>query len=108
MTVTRIVATREAVRSEEHTSELQSRQYLVCRPPRPTLFPYNDALPIYGCGRHGRDFAPGIDAPPEPAQHEDESGSGSYGDQELPCSGDRIHVIGCDRGDDRDENCRYT
>src|SRR5947209_7268779 len=27
-------------RSEEHTSELQSRQYLVCRPPIPTLFPY--------------------------------------------------------------------
>src|ERR1035437_8820048 len=36
------------LRSEEHTSELQSRQYLVCRllfimirrPPRSTLFPY--------------------------------------------------------------------
>src|SRR5687768_14203992 len=27
-------------RSEEHTSELQSRLHLVCRPPRPTLFPY--------------------------------------------------------------------
>src|SRR5690606_21842100 len=27
-------------RSEEHTSELQSRENLVCRPPRPTLFPY--------------------------------------------------------------------
>src|SRR5581483_2804830 len=27
-------------RSEEHTSELQSRQYLVCRPPISTLFPY--------------------------------------------------------------------
>src|ERR1035437_4931756 len=35
-----------ARRSEEHTSELQSRQYLVCRPPRSTLFPYTDALPI--------------------------------------------------------------
>src|SRR5581483_6737814 len=38
-------------RSEEHTSELQSRQYLVCvvllrRPPRSTLFPYTNALPI--------------------------------------------------------------
>src|SRR5437762_2634835 len=27
-------------RSEEHTSELQSPMYLVCRPPSPTLFPY--------------------------------------------------------------------
>src|SRR5947209_1034648 len=27
-------------RSEEHTSELQSRQYLVCRPCISTLFPY--------------------------------------------------------------------
>src|SRR6266508_3127532 len=27
-------------RSEEHTSELQSRGHLVCRPPRSTLFPY--------------------------------------------------------------------
>src|SRR5690242_18439216 len=27
-------------RSEEHTSELQSHVNLVCRPPRPTLFPY--------------------------------------------------------------------
>src|SRR5947209_5167251 len=27
------------VRSEEHTSELQSRQYLVCRLPKSTLFP---------------------------------------------------------------------
>src|SRR5436309_2702108 len=27
-------------RSEEHTSELQSRENLVCRPPLPTLFPY--------------------------------------------------------------------
>src|SRR5690348_2411575 len=27
-------------RSEEHTSELQSPVHLVCRPPRPTLFPY--------------------------------------------------------------------
>src|SRR5436309_1342897 len=27
-------------RSEEHTSELQSRENLVCRPPTPTLFPY--------------------------------------------------------------------
>src|SRR5690606_23217651 len=27
-------------RSEEHTSELQSRENLVCRPPRSTLFPY--------------------------------------------------------------------
>src|SRR5437762_1311411 len=27
-------------RSEEHTSELQSPMYLVCRPPRSTLFPY--------------------------------------------------------------------
>src|SRR5690625_57121 len=27
-------------RSEEHTSELQSRGHLVCRPPPPTLFPY--------------------------------------------------------------------
>src|SRR5947209_3364495 len=27
-------------RSEEHTSELQSRQYLVCRPPQSILFPY--------------------------------------------------------------------
>src|SRR5947209_3985557 len=36
---------RGELRSEEHTSELQSRQYLVCRlllprPPRSTLFPY--------------------------------------------------------------------
>src|SRR5438445_282149 len=29
-----------AKRSEEHTSELQSRQYLVCRPPSTPLFPY--------------------------------------------------------------------
>src|SRR3712207_7537661 len=28
----RVAAQRAAVRSEEHTSELQSRQYLVCRP----------------------------------------------------------------------------
>src|SRR5947209_250194 len=27
-------------RSEEHTSELQSRQYLVCRPPLSPFFPY--------------------------------------------------------------------
>src|SRR4249920_1243558 len=27
-------------RSEEHTSELQSRPHLVCRPPRSPLFPY--------------------------------------------------------------------
>src|SRR5690606_38199882 len=27
-------------RSEEHTSELQSRENLVCRLPRPPLFPY--------------------------------------------------------------------
>src|SRR5205809_258466 len=27
-------------RSEEHTSELQSRLHLVCRPPRSALFPY--------------------------------------------------------------------
>src|SRR5687768_10739736 len=27
-------------RSEEHTSELQSRLHLVCRPPSSTLFPY--------------------------------------------------------------------
>src|SRR5207244_2529998 len=27
-------------RSEEHTSELQSPDHLVCRPPQPTLFPY--------------------------------------------------------------------
>src|SRR5438552_3450396 len=33
----------KAQRSEEHTSELQSPDHLVCRPPRPprsTLFPY--------------------------------------------------------------------
>src|SRR5687768_3129253 len=30
----------DMVRSEEHTSELQSRLHLVCRPPRSTLFPY--------------------------------------------------------------------
>src|ERR1039458_7060154 len=28
------------MRSEEHTSELQSLRHLVCRPPRSTLFPY--------------------------------------------------------------------
>src|SRR5688572_7369441 len=31
---------RHAGRSEEHTSELQLQSNLVCRPPRPTLFPY--------------------------------------------------------------------
>src|SRR5437762_1569154 len=31
---------RQRRRSEEHTSELQSPMYLVCRLPRPTLFPY--------------------------------------------------------------------
>src|SRR5690606_5186520 len=41
-----IVAVMSLLRSEEHTSELQSRENLVCRlllvprPPRPTLFPY--------------------------------------------------------------------
>src|SRR5690554_6250581 len=44
-----LIAARPAAfvqkRSEEHTSELQSRPHLVCRllprpPPRPTLFPY--------------------------------------------------------------------
>src|SRR5436853_48416 len=29
-----------SMRSEEHTSELQSLRHLVCRPPRSTLFPY--------------------------------------------------------------------
>src|SRR5262245_43065187 len=28
------------IRSEEHTSELQSLRHLVCRPPTSTLFPY--------------------------------------------------------------------
>src|SRR5262245_7989428 len=32
--------TSPPVRSEEHTSELQSLRHLVCRPPRATLFPY--------------------------------------------------------------------
>src|SRR5690554_823252 len=31
---------RKNFRSEEHTSELQSRPHLVCRPPKFTLFPY--------------------------------------------------------------------
>src|SRR5947209_8543416 len=42
------------VRSEEHTSELQSRQYLVCRlllPPRSTLFPYTTLFRSTGVGR---------------------------------------------------------
>src|SRR3990172_2074420 len=44
----RVAADRQRRRSEEHTSELQSRLHLVCplfflmirRPPRSTLFPY--------------------------------------------------------------------
>src|SRR5690625_1173365 len=47
-------------RSEEHTSELQSRGHLVCRlllvipPPTPPPSPrsLHDALPIYPCGNH--------------------------------------------------------
>src|SRR5947209_1021200 len=45
---------RSCGRSEEHTSELQSRQYLVCRllePPRSTLFPYTT---LFRSGRGGR------------------------------------------------------
>src|SRR6266436_1040518 len=37
---TSIVSPLALTRSEEHTSELQSRLHLVCRPPRSTLFPY--------------------------------------------------------------------
>src|SRR5947209_243364 len=45
--------TRGEQRSEEHTSELQSRQYLVCRllldtpPPHPSPLSLHDALPIF-------------------------------------------------------------
>src|SRR5438105_371978 len=38
-------------RSEEHTSELQSRVDLVCRPPIPTLFPYTTLFRSPAAGR---------------------------------------------------------
>src|SRR5690606_16300290 len=38
--LTEQLAELDLARSEEHTSELQSRENLVCRPPQPTLFPY--------------------------------------------------------------------
>src|SRR5687768_16514640 len=43
---------RDGHRSEEHTSELQSRLHLVCRPPRSPLFPYTTLFrsgPGAGC-----------------------------------------------------------
>src|SRR5690554_1981136 len=59
------------IRSEEHTSELQSRPHLVCRPPHVPLFPYTplfrscaaargstDAACVTNCSRSVGDCAP--------------------------------------------------
>src|SRR5207244_3181491 len=53
----RAVRERRRRRSEEHTSELQSPDHLVCRHPRSTLFPYTTLFrsrskpfrPVVGC-----------------------------------------------------------
>src|SRR5947199_143584 len=44
--VRRANQTRRRLRSEEHTSELQSLRHLVCRPPEPCTLSLHDALPI--------------------------------------------------------------
>src|SRR5690606_7961920 len=49
-----VVGFVSASRSEEHTSELQSRENLICRPPRSTLFPYTTLFRSHvgtACGR---------------------------------------------------------
>src|SRR5690349_17160383 len=46
------------VRSEEHTSELQSRRDLVCRPPSPTLFPYTTLFRSASTARAGSPLSP--------------------------------------------------
>src|SRR5437870_1554752 len=51
-------ATRTFTRSEEHTSELQSRGHLVCRPPRSPLFPYTT---LFRSLDGGHDAAGGLD-----------------------------------------------
>src|SRR5947209_7606788 len=57
----------ETTRSEEHTSELQSRQYLVCRllldPPSTLfyIFSLHDALPICNCLGSPTAVRPGLD-----------------------------------------------
>ena len=55
-------------------------------------------------GGHRADFAPGIDAPPIPAEEEHEAGACAGDDEELPGSGNRVHIEGDDCRDDRDEN----
>src|SRR5690348_4515849 len=45
---------RQAQRSEEHTSELQSPVHLVCRPPCSTLFPYTTLFRSPGGGYSGK------------------------------------------------------
>ena len=46
---------------------------------------------------HGGDFGPGVEAPPEPAHDEDESGAGAALEDEFPCSGDGVEN---EEGDD--------
>ena len=41
---------------------------------------------------HGRDFAPGVDAPPIPAQQQHAAGSGAGDEQQFPRAGDGIEV----------------
>src|SRR5438445_456669 len=70
----------DADRSEEHTSELQSRQYLVCRlllensPPPPVIFTLSlhDALPISSPTvlRYCRATSRGIGRCTEASRHE--------------------------------------
>src|SRR5690242_4386495 len=55
-----------ALRSEEHTSELQSHVNLVCRPPRPTLFPYTTLFRSIQCSR-GEGFSGFADQRKRPA-----------------------------------------
>ena len=61
-----------------------------------------------GGGGHGGDFRPGIDAPPEPAKHEDEAGPGAESEEELPGGGDGcsvgLHVGGGAGGKEGDED----
>ena len=58
--------------------------------------------------RHGRDLAPGVDAPPEPSQNEDQAGAGAEADQDLEGEGRALKIKGKHAGQDHQYDGGYA
>ena len=58
--------------------------------------------------RHSRDLAPGVDAPPEPAEDEDQAGAGAEAHQDLEGEGRALKVKGKHAGQDHQYDSGYA